>query len=151
VKLFDENYQKTPETAALVDHHYEGEWVHTLLLPTRQIERLKFKTNAPINSRADGRLQIEWEESSPVIVIRWRDVTAAIRSLLRGGDVVDDHWAANAYLFCAVAEQQIMGFQSQSAIEKMADPDGVVDTIRPISLASGLGEQLSFLRARQSL
>lgn len=78
----------------------------------------------------------------------WRDVTAAIRSVLRRGVAVDDHWAANAYLFCAVAEQQLMNFQPQPVVRKVAGSANVVDTLRPIMLADSLEEQLTYLRER---
>lgn len=46
----------------------------------------------------------------PIDVLYWRDVTAAIRALLRRDDVVGVHWAASAYLFCA----NLYGQRSQS-------------------------------------
>ncbi|MFC7767847.1 hypothetical protein ACFQS5_03755 [Salinirubellus sp. GCM10025899] len=81
-------------------------------------------------------------------MIYWRDVTAAIRSLLRRNAVVDDHWAANAYLFCAVAEQQIMEFRPQPVIERMVALANVVDSLRPIQFAEILEKQLTYLRER---
>lgn len=148
VKLGDENYTKTAETARLVEHHYDDrEWTHTLLLPNRKTDRLGSIVGPPVEQRPDGQLQVEWDDPGPVAVVYWRDVTAAIRSLLRRGAIVDDHWAANAYLFCGVAEQRLMGYQPQSVIERLADPESVVDSIRPIQLAGALEEQLTYLHA----
>ena len=147
VKLDDENYKKTAETAGLVERHYDDrEWVHTLLLPRRKKKRLNAILEPPLNPRHDDQLQIEWDNPGPIEVKYWCDVTAAIRSLLRRGAVVDDHWAANAYLFCAVAEQQIMNFQPQPVVERLADPTSIVDTNRPIGIADTLEEQLTYLR-----
>lgn len=146
VKLDDENYRKTAETAALVEHHYaDREWTHTLLLPRRKFGHLDAIVEPPITASGD-QPRIEWEDPGPVAVTHWRDVTAAIRSLLRQGTIVDDHWASNAYLFCAVAEQQLMEFQPQSVIERMNAPSDVVDTIRPIQFSRTLEKQLTYLR-----
>lgn len=149
VKLDDENYKKTAETAKLVERHYDDrEWVHALLLPKGKKKRLNSILEPPLSSRHDDQLQVEWDDPGPVGVKYWRDVTAAMRSLLRRGAVVDDYWAANAYLFCAVAEQQIMNFQPQPAVERLADPANVVDTVQPIGIADTLEEQLTYLRER---
>lgn len=148
VKLGDENYQKTAETARLVERHYDDrEWTHALLLPKGKIGRLSSIVEPSVSPRPDGQLQVEWNDPGSISVIHWRDVTAAIRSLLRRGDVVDDQWAANAFLFCAVAEQQLMGFKPQPVIERLAAPATVVDTIQPIKFADTLEEQLTYLRA----
>lgn len=150
VKLDDENYSKTAKTAGLIEDHYDRhEWTHSLLLPQRKKRRLSSIVEPPVTPDRDGKLRIEWDDPGSVSVIFWSDVTATIRSLLRRGEVPDDHWAANAYLFCAVAEQQIMGFQPQPVVERLAAPANVVDTIQPIRLAGTLEEQLTYLRARQ--
>jgi hypothetical protein len=149
VKLGDENYPKTAETAGLIERHYDDQkWTHALLLPKRKEERLGSIVEPPIEPQSDGQLQIEWDDSAPVSVIYWRDVTTAIRSLLRRYSIADDHWAANAYLFCAVAEQQIMDFKPHSVVRRLADPVGITDTIRPIRIADILEEQLTYLRER---
>jgi len=145
VKLSDENYKKTAETAALVEErHPDREWSHALLLPKVKQNRLESIVEAPVVNEPDKR--IKWEDPGHVDIVYWRDVTAAIRSLLRRGAVVDAHWASNAYLFCAVAEQQIIGFQPRSVIERLAAPTNVVDAIQPIELADTLEEQLTHLR-----
>lgn len=147
VKLGDENYQKTAETASLVENHYGNlHWDHVLLLPSRKVGRLESIVNPPLISVSGKPSQIAWNNPGPVKVLFWQDVTEAIRSVLRQGKAVDDHWAANAYLFCAVAEEQIMNFQPQPLIEQIANPEGVVDTLRPISLTEILGKQLMYLR-----
>lgn len=150
VKLGDENYRKTAETARLVERHYDDrEWVHALLLPKRRKNRLEALVEPPLTRGQDDRLRVMWADPGPVDVIHWRDVTAAIRSLLRRGEVPDEHWAANAYLFCAVAEQQLVDFQPQPVIERLAKPANVVDTIQPIGIADTLEEQLTYLRERR--
>jgi len=147
VKLGDENYRKTADTARLVERHYDDrEWKHTLLLPKRKKNRLEAIVGPSLTHRGDY-LTIEWDNPRPVDVVYWRDVTEAVRSILLRGEIVDDHWAANAYLFCAVAEQQLMNFQPQPVIERLAAPGNVVDTIQPIKLSDALEEQLTYLRA----
>ncbi len=150
VKLGDEHYEKTDETARLAEREYNGyEWHHMLLLPERKRERLSTIVAPAVSSRYDGRLQVEWDDPGPIAVVLWRDVTAAIRTLLCRGDAVNDHWAANAYLFCAAVEQQIMRFQPQPIIEQMADPATIVDTVQPITVAGVLDEQYEYLSTRQ--
>lgn len=152
VKLNDENYTKTAETARLVERHYNDlEWTHVLLLPKRKKERLNSLLKPSLNLQGNDRLQVEWENPGPVDVRYWCDVTTAIRSLLQRGMVVDDHWAANAYLFCTVAEQQIMNFQPQPIIERLAAPTNIVDMLQPIQIADTLEEQLTYLRERMNL
>ncbi|QCJ48462.1 hypothetical protein FCF25_02070 [Haloprofundus sp. MHR1] len=149
MKLGDENYQKTADTARLVEQHYtEQDWTHVLLLPKRKRERLTSIVEPPLKPRTDGLAQLHWEDPGPIDVLYWRDVTSALRLLLRHGTVIDDHWAANAYLFCAVAEQQLMQFQPQAVIDRLAVPTDVVDTIQPIGIAEVLEQQLTYLRER---
>lgn len=146
VKLGDENYGKTAETAALIEKHYDAyNWTHTLLLPKRQQNRLAAVVEPTVTK--DEHPQIQWDDPGPITVLYWRNVTAALRSLLRRGEIVDAHWAANAYLFCAVAEQQLLQFKSAPVIRQLADPNTVVDTIQPIGMAEILEEQLTYLRA----
>lgn len=152
VKIDDPHYGKTKETAGLIERDYpRHEWTHTLLLPKRHIEKLRSNVELPVRAVSDEGHQIEWENPGPVSVIYWGDVAAAIRTLLRRGEVVNDHWAANAYLFCAAVEQRILKYQPQPAIEGMANPGSVVDTIRPFTFADALGEQLTYLRARREV
>lgn len=151
VKLDDENYRKTPETAELVEQHYDDrKWVHTLLLPKRQTGRLESIVTPSLEMDTDGQRYLDWENPGPIRVLYWQDVTAAIRSVLRRGSEVDDHWAANAFLFCAVAEQQIANFQPQPTIQRLADPATVVDAVVPVSVAESLEEQLLYFRERGS-
>lgn len=146
VKLDDPNYSKTAETAKLVEQQYDGKWTHTLLLPQRHASRLDATVEPGLTDRADGHPQIEWDDPGAIEVLYWRDVSAALRTLLRRGDIVDDHWAANAYLFCSVVEQQLLGFSHQEEIEQMAEPSDIIDTTQPIALADTLEEQLTYLR-----
>lgn len=151
VKLDDTHYAKTAETAELIERDYPGkEWTHTLLLPKRNMGRLRSIVEPPVRTHPDQGLRIEWKVPGPVSVIHWRDVTAALRTLLRRGDAVDDHWAATGYLFCAAAEQQIMNFQPQPIIEGMVQSTGVVGTMQPIALADVLKEQLTYLSAMEN-
>lgn len=151
VKLDDSNYSKTAETAHLIEQEYDEDWTHTLLLPKRHASRLDAFVEPGLTNRPDAPPVIEWREPGAIEVLYWRDVTAALRTVLQRSDVVDDHWAANAYLFCAVAEQQLLGFRTQDEINQMANPGTVVDTRQPITLANTLEEQLKYLRERSGI
>lgn len=149
VKLGDEHYGKTAETGMLVERHYDDrEWVHSILLPKRKLGRLETIVDLPLESTVEGQRYLQCHEPGPIRVLSWQDVTAAIRSVLRRGEFVDDHWAANAYLFCAVAEQRIANFQPQPTVRRLADPASVVDTIVPINVADSLEEQLLYFHER---
>jgi len=149
VKLGDENFQKTRETAALVEHHYDDrEWMHVLLLPKGQRQRLAGKIRPPLVDGALARSQIAWDNPGPVEVLCWRDVSAALRTILCRGAGEDAHWTANAYLLCAVIEQRIVDFQPQPVVERLADPVDVVDRMQPIGVADTLEQQLRYLRER---
>lgn len=151
VKLNDENYGKTAETALLVERHYDKfEWTHVILLPEWKRERLEAIVEPSVESRVGGQLQVEWVEPGPIAVKFWQDVTLAIRALLVRGEYVDDQWSANAYLFCSAVEQQIMNFQPQPIIDRMADPTNVVDTMQPIAFAGVLREQHDYLKGGQN-
>lgn len=146
VKLGDEHYEKTEETARLAEREYDDyEWHHLLLLPERKRDQLGRKVAPEVSSRQNDRLQVEWGDPGPIDVVFWRDVTTAIRTLLRRGDAVNDSWAANAYLLCAAVEQQIIRFQPQLEIEQMADPASIVDTVQPITIAGVLDDQYEYL------
>jgi hypothetical protein len=150
VKLGDPHYGKTSETAWLTENEYsEQTWTHTLLLPQRYTSRLRANVEPSVSDHPDYGLQVEWETPGPVSVIYWREVTEAIRTLLCRGETVDDHWAANAYLFCAAVEQRILNFATQPMIEQMAEPASVVDETNGFRLAGELEEQLTYLSARQ--
>ena len=119
-----------------------------LLLPKRKQSNLASIVKPEIDRGTGGQDQIQWDDPGPIDVIYWQDVMAAIRSVLQRGEIVDDHWAANAYLFCGLAEQQILQFQPQSVVEQLADPMNVIDTIQPIRIAGTLEEQLTYLSER---
>lgn len=147
VKLDDENYGKTAETAALIEHHHpDRAWTHVLLLPERKRDRLDAIVAPGVEQTPAGQYRIPWTEPGPVEVCYWRDVTATLRRLLRAGEIVDDHWAANAYLFCAVAEQQLLNFASEPDVKRYASPANVVEALRPHQLTDTLDRQLTYLQ-----
>jgi hypothetical protein len=149
VKLGDENYGKTAETARLVEEHYpEREWEHVLLLPRSKTERLETIVSPPVRPLDDRQRHVMWDDPGPVAVVYWQDVAAAIRAVLRHGDAVDDHWAANAYLLCSMIEQELVGFQPANVITRFTEPTSVAETLRPTATADTLEKQLSYLRAR---
>jgi hypothetical protein len=149
VKLGDTHYGKTAETARLTEREFSDQaWTHTLLLPERYTGHLQANVEPSVSDKQEGVIQIEWDDPGPVSVVYWREVTAALRNLLLRGDTVNDHWEANAYLFCASVEQRIMNFAPKPLIERIAQPTGFVDESKAFTLAGELEEQLSYLRAR---
>ena len=151
VKIDDTNYEKTKQTAELIEYHYpQKEWTHTLLLPKRNLPYLRARIDAHITSEPDDRPKIEFGNLDPVSIICWRDVTAALRKLLREDEGVSSHWSSNAYLFCAAAEQALINFKPQHDIDLIAQPVDVVETMQSIGAASILEEQLTYLRTIQT-
>lgn len=147
VKLFDTNYAKTAETAALVeDAARHLEWSHSLLLPKSQRGALVADVDVPLETTDDGTEYLDWDEPGPIQVIYWRDVVAAARRLLREGLVKNDQWNAAAYLFCGLVEQRLLNFQPLPVIRRMADAERVTDTTRPVQLGATLDEQLTYLQ-----
>jgi len=149
VKLDDENYRKTAETARLVEQKYDGvEWDHALLLPKEKSKRLTSIVEPEVQHQSDGSQQIMWDDPEPINVVHWQDVTAAIRTVLRQGKAVNDQWAANGYLFCAVAEQRLVGFQPLPIIERSIKSDDFAEAVRPLGMMDTLEEQLTYLTER---
>jgi hypothetical protein len=147
VGLGEENYRETAEAAGRLERRYDDlEWTHVLLFPRGKPSRLAATIEFPLDSGRGG--QPGAAHTSPVRVVHWRDVTAAIRSLLRRGGAVDDHWAADAYLFCSLVERRILGFRPAPVVEQLTDPACVVDAVRPVSIAHALEEQLTYLRKK---
>lgn len=152
VKLGDEHYEKTAETATLIETEYsDQEWIHTLLLPSAKMERLESRINPDIQYHADGSQQIMWDDPESVSVIHWRDVCTAVRTVLREGEAINNHWSASAYLFCAAIEQQILSYQPKPTIDRLADPVTPVDQFQAIAVADKLEEQLTYLNTMAEL
>ena len=145
VKLFDTHYAKTAETAELVENDAKNlEWSHALLLPKSQRGALEANVNVPLEISEDGTEYVMWENTRPIQVVYWRDVSAAARRLLRDGVVEDDQWNAAAYLFCGLVEQRLLNFQPLPVIRRMAGAEHVTDTTRPIQLGSILDDQVNY-------
>jgi hypothetical protein len=146
VKLGDEHYEKTFETAKLTEGKFpRTAWTHVLLLPKDKAGRLDARLDCEIE-RVDGRRQLKPADAPAVTVLYWEDVTTTLRSLLQAGRVVDDHWAANAYVFCALVEQQVLGFKSRPLLKDVASPDDVIETLATVGMRDTFAQQLSYLR-----
>jgi hypothetical protein len=147
VKLDDTHYEKTVETATLVEERYPNRaWAHAILLPSSNLEQLK--ATVPVEPAGGGRPQVVSETTAPINVCYWEDVSAALRSILFDGTIVDDHWATSAYLFCTLIEQQLLGYKPYPVLKRLAAPSTVVETIRPAMYASTLERQLHYLTTR---
>lgn len=146
VKIGDDDFEKTGETARLVEEEYSHlNWSHVLLLPKRQKEALAEKVE-PELSEEDGQFRVLWDEPGPINVVFWQDVTSSIRTLLIDGEFVDDLWAANAYMFCSVMEQLVLRFQPKPTIDTIQNTERVGRSALSITMANQLEEQLTYLR-----
>lgn len=147
VKLFDTNYTKTAETAALVEGAARNlDWSHYLLLPRSQRESLVAAVDVPLETSENGTDYVKWDEPGPIQIVYWQDVATAARRLLQDSLIDNDQWNAAAYLFCGLVEQRLLDFQPLPVIRRMADAERVTDTTRPIQLGATLDEQLTHLQ-----
>ncbi|MFC6954938.1 hypothetical protein [Halorubellus litoreus] len=147
VKLGDENYAKTAETVALVEHHYPNyEWTHVLLLPEQQQDALTATLDSTTIDTDTERPRLDWPGKPSVRVLYWRDVAVALRSCLVRGACVDAYWAANAYLLCASIERRVVGFQTAAVVAELAGPTGIVDLLPTAQRTRLLSKQLRYLR-----
>lgn len=145
VKKGDEHYEKTAHTAVLVEHHHYEDWEHVLLVPEYKKGVLKDRL-ADLLVSDEERLQIDGQQSGPLKVVFWREVTSSIRETLLFKENTD-HWEASAYLFCTLVEQKILGFDSQETVADLASASDVIHMSVPLSVPDGdVGKQLRYLR-----
>jgi hypothetical protein len=147
VKKNDEDYGKTIHTTELIERQHAGEWHHLLLLPKYKKSALRAVFGDNLEFREDGSISLHPEESSPITVVYWRDVSQAIRAVLRDGSERNPHFEASAYLFCALIEQKLLQLTPEPLIEQIVTTDDVIHASRSLSVATGgTEEQLNYLR-----
>lgn len=147
VKKNDANYAKTTHTAGLIEQQYPGDWLHTLLLPQYKQSALRNALGEDVISDETDSISLHSEQSSPITVVYWREVSQAIRNVLQNGSERDPHFEASAYSFCTLVEQKLLQFTPYPAIERIATTDDVIHASRSLSVATGgMEEQIIYLR-----
>ena len=144
VKIGDEHFGKTPHTAALVERHHHKDWHHVLLVPEYKRDTLEEVFEDELEGDSE-RLRIDGEQSGPLEAVFWRDVTAAIREMLRKGESTD-HWESSAYVFCTLVEQKVLGFNTEEKVADLAEASDVIKMSDSLSVSGGdVGKQLNYL------
>lgn len=147
VKRNDEHYWKTLHTAALIEADDTRNWQHFLLVPKYKDRAVRQTFGENISDPDDGQPVISVAGDPPITVLYWRDISTALRSVLKSGEVRDGHWAASAYLFCTLIEQKILQLIPTTTVDQIAASDDVIHASQTLSVATGgVDEQLQYLR-----
>ena len=105
VKLWDQDFGKTGETAQLCESHFSGvsEWKHYILVPETQREACASEVD-------EDRIEIR----------TWSEVSRELRRALLGPRSVQ--WLAFARAFCGAIEQRLIGCPvlSQQGVKVMS-------------------------------
>lgn len=121
VKIGDEHYEKTPQTAFLTEKHHQRklDWTHYLLLPRANADALR-AAFGDLLTHADGRplIAADGPEEREITVVYWSEVATALRRTLLTDAEPSTHWAASAYLFTTLLEEQILGFYALPSLER---------------------------------
>jgi hypothetical protein len=116
VKQGDEHYEKTPETAGLVERNDRRDWSHVLLLQKDKLPRLQQAFGDEFDRSKEGPPTIRSDHFPDVDVRYWRDVSRVLRRMLLDGREPSSHWEASAYLFITLVEQRVLGLHSFSFV-----------------------------------
>lgn len=147
VKKGDEHYGKTTHTAGLVEEHFAHDWTHTLLVPEFKRPALHSAFDDAIETGTDGQSEIQSDQSGPISVLFWREISEAIRRAILNETTVSPHWEASAYLFCTLVEQKLLGFNPQQDIISIVTADNFVHATPSLTVATGSVEkQLNYLK-----
>lgn len=135
VKIDDEEYAKTPQTAYLTEKHHSRniEWTHLILLPERKHTALSDTFGARIEDQGENRPTIasNGAEELDVTVVYWHEVSQALRRVLLDNTESSPHWMASGYLFITLIEQKIERFYTNPAVLAYLDaPVSVSDLDR---------------------
>lgn len=121
VKIDDEGYSKTAETATLIENRAPSlEWSHYLLLPRYKRERMSaiLADQYLEDDEQRPKLRAPALDRDAVDVLYWADVSFALRRTLLGDEPGSPYWQASAYLFITHIEQQLCRFYPRSTIQK---------------------------------
>lgn len=121
VKIGDEHYEKTPQTAYLTEKHHQRnlDWTHYLLLPESREDALQgaFSERLTDDEDREPTITATVSEEREITVIYWSEVAQALRRTLLADIEHSTHWAASAYLFTTLIEEQILRFYALSSLE----------------------------------
>lgn len=118
VKIDDEHYGKTPETADLIERHDRNRtWNHYLLLPHRNDEQLRTTLPSKLDD-TNGTTVLRGTQptETDVTVLHWRDISRALRRTLLTDPFTTHHWEATAYPFITTIETVLCQFAPQPLI-----------------------------------
>lgn len=121
VKIDDEGYSKTVETATLIENRAPSlAWSHYLLLPRYKRERLASIMDDQYTEGVEEQsvLRAPALDCDAVDVLFWEDVSFALRQTLLSDEPGSPHWQASAYLFITHIEQQLCRFYPKPTIQK---------------------------------
>jgi hypothetical protein len=114
VKIGDEDYEKTPQTAYLTEKHHPdtSTWTHYLLLPPVKRGALQDTFENRMTDREEHRPTIATESTHErdIRVLYWDEVAYTLRTTLLDASEPSIHWTASAYLFTTLIEEQILQF-----------------------------------------
>ncbi len=148
VKIDDENYGKTPETAHLIERHDRTRtWNHYLLLPHRNHGQLRATLPSKLDDDTDAPAVLRGTRSTEadVTVLHWRDISRALRHTLLSAPPTTQHWQATAYPFITTIETVLCQFAPFPRIttHTTAEPVDFTDHIQLRN--SPLSEQYDYL------
>ncbi|UPV72735.1 hypothetical protein M0R89_09255 [Halorussus limi] len=121
VKIGDEHYEKTPQTAYLTEKHHQRnlDWTHYLLLPDSREDALQdaFSERLTDDENREPTITATVPEEREITVIYWSEVAQALRRTLLADIEHSTHWAASAYLFTTLIEEQILQLYALPSLE----------------------------------
>ncbi|WP_157972659.1 hypothetical protein [Haloprofundus halophilus] len=134
VKIDDNHYSKTPETARLIEQHDQRRtWNHYLLLPATNHETLRANTESQLDEETgDHAILRGTQPNEPdVTILYWRDISQSLRRTLLTDPSATTHWQASAYSFIAVIETVLCQFLPARLItHTLSGTTGFADQIR---------------------
>jgi hypothetical protein len=147
VKRNDEHYWKTLHTAALIEANDNRDWQHFLLVPKYKDRVVRQTFGEDISNPDDTRPVISVAGYPTITVLYWGEISTALRTVVKAGEVRDDHWAASAYLFCTLIEQKILQLIPTTTVDQIAASNDVIHASQTLTVATGgVDEQLQYLR-----
>ncbi|MDS0223451.1 hypothetical protein NDI54_19100 [Haloarcula sp. S1AR25-5A] len=109
IKVGDEHYGKTPDTAALIERHDTRDWTHVLLLPEQKQSVLQATFGTAFDTKTDPPT-IDTSRKPQIQVLYWQGIARALRRVLVTDAEPSSHWLSTAYLCVALIEQKLLGF-----------------------------------------
>jgi len=128
VKINDDHYAKTPETARLIERHdWSRTWHHYLLLPASNHGQLQANPHLKLdnNTGAHAILRGTQSNETDVTVVYWRDISRALRETLLSDSSTTPHWQATAYTFITIIETVLCGFATEPLLTSHTNAEHV--------------------------